>query len=123
MATGRSAGDSTRHADIQADGIRMQYAVDRAQQLEGAVSDRGLSGLGRDANAHRAFAVQLPMRAAADLPEAVDAACHDVVVRPAQRTIRAKADEGGQHQRRRIAGAGVKAHSQQGTLMELFRMK
>lgn len=72
------------HTHVQAVVVGVQHSVDRAQILKGSVMHGRYSRLRGDAYADRAFAVELAVRAPANLPEAIDAAGHDVVVGPAQ---------------------------------------
>ena len=107
---------AARHAHLQVHRARVQEAVECAQVRKGTVNDRCLAFAGDDAYPHGTLALELAMRAAADDPQSVDTSRHDVVVRPAQRAIRAEPDEGRQHQGWHVARADVEVHPQQGTL-------
>lgn len=71
----------------------MKHAIQCLQCLERAMVHRSVTRAGGDANAYRTFAVELAMRASANLPETFHAAGHDVVVGAAQSSIGAEAQE------------------------------
>ena len=84
MAPGIDPVAAAWQANVQAVFVGMQHATDRAQILKRPVMHRCFSGSHGDAHTNRALAIELAVRAPIDLSEAIDAAGHDVVVRPAQ---------------------------------------
>lgn len=84
MAPGGTAIAARGHAHAQAVIAGVQFTIDRSQMFEWSVMNWRVAWPQDDADAHRAFAAEFAMRAACYLPEAAHAACHDVVVRPAQ---------------------------------------
>ena len=84
MAAGIGPVAAAWHAHMQAVVVGVQHAVDGAQILKRPVIHGCLAWSRCDANPDRAFAVEFAVRAPADLPEAIDAAGHDIVVRTPQ---------------------------------------
>ena len=100
MACGRTLGNPAWHDDIHAGVVAMEHTVHRVKSFEGAAVHRLITRARGDAHAHRSFAIEFPVSAAADVPETLHAARHDVVVGAAQVAVRAEAHECGEHQRR-----------------------
>jgi len=118
MAFRRGVADASRHAHMHAAIIGVKHAADGMQLLERSVLYCRFAIAGHDANANRPRTIQLAVWAAAHLPEAFLALCHDTIVRASQAAIRAESHERGEHQRRRIARACMKIEPQHGRLPE-----
>lgn len=106
----------TGHTHEQGVVGEVQHAVDRTQAAKRAVLLSQFSGPKRDAHQHRAFTIDLAMRATAHVPEAIRAAGHDAIVASANGAIGAeeygkRADDHG-----RIAPASVEVDAQQAIL-------
>ena len=91
MAATGEVADAAGHADVQAVLVCMQDSGHGAQMRERAMLHRRLAFARGDAHTHRAFAVELAMRATAHLPQPFHALCDDVVVGTPQRSVRTEA--------------------------------
>ena len=99
MAAIGEVADAAGHADLQAMFVGVQHTGDGSQVRERAMLHRRLAFTRRDAHAHRAFAVELAMRATAHLPQPFHALRDDRVVGTPQGSIGTEAHEGGEHHR------------------------
>ena len=113
MAGRRGAGIPAGHEDVEAGIVAVKHPSGGTHVGKRAEHHGRIVGAHGAPQLHGPFAIELAMHPTAQLPATVHAARHQVVLRPAQRSVSKETKECGHRQRGRITFDGAEVQSQQ----------